>query len=83
MTRGPHVMARFSSMLAIASRVFRDKHMHWTLQATCPACLCDTTVALLMGIPVLCDGCSARIEIDLQFTVSHRDGDEPTAVVKR
>jgi hypothetical protein len=75
-------MAKFSSMLARASRVFRDTHMHWTLQSTCPACLCETTAPLLMGIPIQCDGCSARIQIDPQLTVFHRNWDEPTAVVK-
>jgi len=59
-------------MIAIASKIFLNEQLHWTLQAICSACAKETTLPLVMGMTAFCDHCGARIEVDPDTTTFHR-----------
>jgi ribosomal protein S27E len=59
-------------MEASVSRVFMNEQMHWTLQATCSACLHETVAPLNMGVPIHCVGCSRVITIEPGRTIFRR-----------
>jgi hypothetical protein len=61
--RPPHGNV-IGTVIARASRIFRDKDAHWILEATCAECSAETVAPLVMGEVIRCGGCGAIIRVD-------------------
>ena len=60
--------------MSLASRIFMNEQLQWTLQATCLGCAYEASTPLHMGAGVHCPSCGAPIHIDPETTVFHRAG---------